>query len=73
MCKCCAVWHVGFLYLTGLFTLGVCLVKKGSPVDAEVLLTEAVSIYRTAFPDKKSTIANGKCHDCIVAEDNVHL
>ena len=64
---------LGFVFFAALQVLGVCLIRKGSTVDAEVLLTEAVSIYRTAFPNNKSAFANGKCHDCIVAEDNVHL
>ena len=64
---------LGFVFFTGLQVLGICLVRKGSPDEAEGLLRQSLGIYRTAFPDEKSTIANSKCHDCIVAEDNVHL
>ena len=53
--------------------LGECMVRKGSPDKGEELLRESLSIKRTAFPINNSTIAASKSHDCIVAEDNVHL
>ena len=49
------------------------MVRKGSPDKGEALLSESLSIKRTAFPIDNSTIAASKSHDCIVAEDNVHL
>ena len=64
---------LGFVFFTGLQVLGVCLFRKGSPDEAEGLLRESLRIYRTAFPDKKPSIVTSKCHNCIVAEDNVHL
>ena len=64
---------LGFVFFAALQVLGVCLQEKGSPIDAEILLRESLSIFRTAFPNDKTSIANSKCHDCIVAEDNVHL
>ena len=64
---------LGFVFFAALQVLGECMVRKGSSVDAEILLRESLSIYRTAFPINKSIIADNKCHDCIVAEDNVHL
>ena len=64
---------LGFVFFAALQVLGGCLIRKGSPVDAEILLRESLSIKRTAFPINKTSIATSKCHDCIVAEDNVHL
>ena len=49
------------------------MVRKGSPDKGEALLSESLSINRTAFPIDNSNIAASKSHDCIVAEDNVHL
>ena len=49
------------------------MVRKGSPDKGVALLRESLSINRTAFPIDNSSIAASKCHDCIVAEDNVHL
>ena len=64
---------LGFVFFAALQVLGVCLFRKGSPDEAEGLLRQSLGIYRTAFPNENSTIAASKCHDCIVAEDNVHL
>ena len=64
---------LGFVFFAALHELGVCLIRKSSPVDAEILLRESLSIDRSAFPNDKASIAASKCHSCIVAEDNVHL
>ena len=64
---------LGFVFFAALSVLGECMVRKGSPDKGEALLSESLSIKRTAFPIDNSTIATSKCHDCIVAEDNVHL
>ena len=64
---------LGFVFFAALHQLGVCLKEKGSPFDAESILRESLIIKRTAFPNNKTSIANSKCHNCIVAGDNVHL